>query len=365
MKCPYTTLALPCLLIPAVVMADDFDGFSMDFVDITGGSVADNTGYGAVGYDYRMGKYEVSRGMIDSYNANSGGPAITMFDLTGFGGNGVNRAATGVNWNEAARFVNWLNTSRGYSPAYKFTTGGANDNIALWTAGDAGYDSANPFRNSQAYYFLPSEDEWYRAAYYDPSKNGGTGGYWDYATGSDTPPTPVLNGTDAGTAVYGQAPFWGPTEIMITGGLSPYGTMAQNGNVFEWCESGFTAPNDSAGKSRVYRGGYLGSPQHVIVSSWRNPTSPETDSDTFGFRVASVPEPPSITLGIDMYAGVLIGPDQIGQTLQVEYSSSLDSESWQPLGDPFVVPAEPSPFVVIDFDSPSHSRRFYRATVTP
>ena len=67
-------------------------------------------------------------------------------------------------WSEAARFVNWLSTSQGYDAAYKFTTGGGNDNIALWTSGDSGYNAANPFRNSNAYYFLPSEDEWYKAA---------------------------------------------------------------------------------------------------------------------------------------------------------------------------------------------------------
>ena len=127
-----------------------------------------------------------------------------MSDMTSYGGNGTNRPATGVSWNEAARFVNWLNTSQGYSAAYKFTTGGANDNIALWTSAMRATTPANPFRNSNAHYFLPSEDEWYKAAYYDPNANGGLGGYWDYATGSDTAPTAVASGTTSGTAVYGQ-----------------------------------------------------------------------------------------------------------------------------------------------------------------
>jgi hypothetical protein len=61
-------LALPCLLAPVSLLADDFTGFSMDFVDIAGGANSDNTGYGAVANDYRMGKYEVSEAMIDSYN---------------------------------------------------------------------------------------------------------------------------------------------------------------------------------------------------------------------------------------------------------------------------------------------------------
>jgi len=72
------------------------------------------------------------------------------------------------------------------------------------------YNAANPFRNSNAYYFLPSEDEWYKAAYYDPNANGGAGGYWNYATGSDSAPTAVASGTTSGTAVYDQSAATGP-----------------------------------------------------------------------------------------------------------------------------------------------------------
>jgi len=250
-------LALPCLLCPATLSADSFGSgaFTMDFVDIGNTGNADDihgSGYGGVDYSYRMGVNEVSQGMITAYNnAGDGGPDIDFYDLISFGGNGVNKPATGVSWNEAARFVNWLNTSSGYSAAYNFSTGGANDNIALWTGADAGFDVNNPFRNSKAHYFLPSEDEWYKAAYYDPNANGGTGGYWDYATGSDSAPTAVAGG--ASGAVYnGQV---GPADITNAGGLSAYGTMAQNGNVWEWSESGSTPPNDDEVESRVLRGG--------------------------------------------------------------------------------------------------------------
>jgi formylglycine-generating enzyme len=229
---------LPILFLPlAAAHADTFGSgantFTMNFVDIgNAGNADDDTGYGGVGYAYRMGVNEVSERMIDAYNALSGGPSITKDTR------GLDRPATNVSWNEAARFVNWLNTSKGYSVAYKFTTGGANDDIALWTISDAGYNAANPFRNANAYYFLPSEDEWYKAAYYDPNKSGGAG-YWDYATGSDSAPTAVASGTTSGTAVYNGQP--GPADITNAGGLSPYGTMAQNGNVWELGESGFAA----------------------------------------------------------------------------------------------------------------------------
>ena len=156
---------LPLSAVDADTFGSGANEFTIDFTTIgNAGNAADDTGYGAVGYGYRIGTYEVSRGMIEKYNAIGGGPTITLADMTSFGGNGADKPATEVSWNEAARFVNWLNTSKGYSPAYNFTTGGFNDNIALWTSGEEGYNAANPFRNSKAYYFLPSEDEGYKAA---------------------------------------------------------------------------------------------------------------------------------------------------------------------------------------------------------
>ena len=284
-------LFLPLSVVDADTFGSGANEFTIDFRSIKNiGNAADDTGYGAVGYGYRIGTYEVSRGMIEKYNAIGGGPTITLASLTSYGGNGADKPATGVSWNEAARFVNWLNTSKGYSPAYKFTTGGFNDNIALWTSEDAGYNAANPFRNSKAYYFLPSEDEWYKAAYYDPNANGGLGGYWDYATGSNSLPTAVASGTTSGTAVYAQSLTTGPAIITNAGGLSPYGTMAQNGNVWEWAESGLTPPNDSADESRLYRGSNWYFPSSNLALSIRNSAGPSSAATHLGFRVAAVPE---------------------------------------------------------------------------
>jgi formylglycine-generating enzyme required for sulfatase activity len=284
---------IPILFLLATpAFADTFGSglnqFDIDFVTIGNAGNADDihgAGYGGVGYTYRMGVNEVSERMIDAYNALSGGPTLTKDTR------GLDKPATSVSWNEAARFVNWLNTSKGFSAAYKFTTGGANDNIALWTNLDAGFDAANPFRNSNAHYYLPSEDEWYKAAYYDPNKSGGAG-YWDYATGSDTAPTAVAGGTTSGTAVYnGQV---GPADITNAGGLSAYGTMGQN--VWEWGESGFTAPNDSAGESRVLRGGAWLNSSGDLAASGRLGLSPTLEPNLVGFRVAAVPEPSAFIL---------------------------------------------------------------------
>jgi formylglycine-generating enzyme required for sulfatase activity len=263
------------------------DQFQMEFVTIGNpGNAADTTGSpnpaGRVLYNYNIGKYEVSRGMIEKANA-AGGLGITLADMSGYGGNGVNRPATGISWNEAARFVNYLNTSKGYQAAYNFTTSGVNDNITMWGPGQ--YSGSNQFRHKDAIYVLPSMDEWYKAAYGSPS-----GTWYDYANGSNSAPTAVASGTSG--AVYGQS---GPADITNAGGLSQYGTMAQNGNAREWNESAFDGSNDSASESRVLRGGshVVVNPVHNLGASYRDNTDPTLESSNVGFRVASVPEPSS------------------------------------------------------------------------
>jgi formylglycine-generating enzyme len=272
--------------------------FSMDFVPIGNpGNIADTTGSpnpaGAVGYNYRMGKFEVSEDMITKYNAEYGtanGLAITKITR------GTNKPATSVSWNEAARFTNWLNISTGGFAAYKFTTSGVNDNIALWTASDTlDYNAANPFRSLRANYVLPSVDEWYKAAYYDPN----TSTYYDYPTGSNSVPTAVAGGTLAGTAVYSQPSSPGPADVNNAGGLSPFGVMGLGGNVFEWEETEFDLVNDSVSSLRGARGGEWIGTSGPMRSSVRQSHTPEFEFSSRGFRVASlssIPEPSSTLL---------------------------------------------------------------------
>ena len=120
--------------------------------------------------------------------------------------------------------------------------------------------------------------------------------YWDYATGSNTAPREVASGTTAGTAVYNRPPY-SPAAVNNAGGLSAYGTMGQNGNVYEWAESAYDGINNSSSEDREIRGGFWSSPEHILRSSIRNFFySPTLSDDVVGFRVASVPEPSSTVL---------------------------------------------------------------------
>jgi hypothetical protein len=246
--------------------------------------------------------------MITKAN-NLGNLAITLADLTSLGGNGVNRPASGVSWNEAARFINWLNASTGSPLAYKFALQPgdsgyiANANIQLWTPSDAGYNPSNLYRNSLAHYFLPSENEWYKAAYYDP-----VGGFHDYPTGSSIPiaPTPVASGTAAGTAVFSQPHANGPADITLAGGLSRYGTMGQGGNVYELIETDYDLVNGPtlSSNDRDLRGSAWSHDLMAMHVGTRLGISQTSKSIFNGFRVAStiVPEPSTLVLAVGVFA---------------------------------------------------------------
>ena len=299
------TLAGVLALTVTAARADSFGGeanaFTIDFVSIgdagnpvdTGTTGSYFSSYGAVGYAFQMGRYEISRDIIAKANAG-GSLGLTLPDLTFAGGNIDTHPATGISWNGAARFVNWLNASQGYAMAYQFAVqpGDAgytgNENLVLWTSGDAGYDAGNRYRNGNTHYFLPSENEWYKAAFY--SGSGTT--YSDYATGSDLIPTATTGGTASGSAVYGYPFEQGPADITQAGGLSHYGTMGQDGNVHEWQESAYFAPNDSSSEDRTIRGSSWSNTEQLLRSSSRYSASSSFSNLGVGFRIASVvPEP--------------------------------------------------------------------------
>jgi sulfatase modifying factor 1 len=270
--------------------------FDIEFVRIgSPGNVPDTAGdpnpAGAVDYAFRMGKFEISEQMINKANI-LGGLGLTT-DIRG-----PDKPATSITWNEAARFINWLNTSTGHVPAYKFAAEpgeigySPNANIELWTITDPGYNPNNLYRNRLALYFLPSVDEWYKAAYYDAAN----GVYYHYPTGSNGAPTPVASGTAAGTAIYDQSFATGPADITLAGGLSPFGTMGQGGNVYEWEETDFDLVNDSSSSPRGNRGGGWEKPANHLARILRIGDNPFQEGTSLGFRVASIPEPGTMLL---------------------------------------------------------------------
>ncbi len=284
-------LAAFTLSIQPSAQADTFGGgtsneFTIDFVDIGNtGNAADTTSYGAVPYEYRAGVNEISQNDIAKATA-SGMANVTAGPWTG------NQPAATISWYEAAAFVNFLNTNSAKTAAYDLAWDGSAWSMNLWSSGQAWTaGGTNLYRNKDAFYFLPSENEWYKAAYYNAA---GTN-YFLYPTGSDTAPTAVASGTNASSAVYnGVASV--PAIVGSAGGLSPYATMGQGGNVWEWNESAFDGSNSSSSENRAIRGGSWGSSENNLRSSGRVNDDPAFEFFFIGFRVASVPEPSTYAL---------------------------------------------------------------------
>ena len=269
--------------------------FTIDFVNIGNTSnAADTTTYGAVPYEYRASTYEISQNAITKATA-SGMANVTAGAWTG------NQPAATISWYEAAAFVNFLNTNSGKTAAYALTFSSGSWSMALqdptnaWTAG-----GTNLYRNKNAFYFLPSENEWYKAAYYNPAGSN----YFFYPTASSSVPTAVASGTNAGSAVYNGVAVE-PALVNSAGGLSPYGTMGQGGNVWEWNESAFDGANSSSSEFRTIRGGNWFDTEDALLTSGRTAPGPKIEGYGIGFRVASVPEPSTYALLLMTGAGAL------------------------------------------------------------
>lgn len=292
-----------------IVSFGSVDTFSMEFKEIGDINNAADTnahanrlGRGSVGYNYLISKFEVSRGMIASYNANFGTANNLVVSTQGNGT--ADSAATQISWQEAARFVNWLNTSTGGFVAYKFapgsTVGGTAGNLIPWVSTeDDDYDSGNPFRSKRARYVLPTVDEWYKAAYYDADN----GVYYAYAQGSDTAPTSVISGTAPNTAVF-RPNTTETASIYSAGGLSKYGVMGMEGNSKELIETAFDLENDSGSENRIVRGGAWSETLTSLGASVMQSRGVDSANSDIGFRVAAlslhsepaVPEPTSMVI---------------------------------------------------------------------
>jgi formylglycine-generating enzyme required for sulfatase activity len=147
-----------------------------------------------------------------------------------------NKPVAYVSWYDAIRFANWLHNGQGGSGS---TEAGA---YTLLGGTPVPSNAAAITRNPGARWWLPSADEWYKAAYYDADP----GFYYDYPTSSDNPPEGVLPENDTGNSanVFGITGY--PTgslaflHVDVGAYLlsaSPNGTLDQGGNVAEWNET--------------------------------------------------------------------------------------------------------------------------------
>jgi formylglycine-generating enzyme len=207
----------------------------------------------------------------------------------------ANRPVNCVNWGNAARFMNWLHNRQPTGAQGLNTT---EDGAYYLNGATSDAELMLVTRRNDAKYWIPTENEWYKAAYHQ--NDGTTGNYFDYPTSSDSEPSNQIISPDPGNSanyfifngeVYtiGE-PYWMTEVGEFENSASPYGTFDQGGNVWEWNE---TAVTDA---SRLARGGGWNADSYYLRALHRDGGHPTFDGAQVGFRVASVPEPSSITL---------------------------------------------------------------------
>jgi len=284
-----------CAIVAAVITSASAT-VTMDWVTIGNvNNAADTTSYGAVDHAYKIGKYEVTNAQYGEFlnakgQTNANGiyeTSMPSYGITQSGTSGsfsytvttalANHPVVLVSWFDAARFANWMMNGQGSA---SMETGAYTLNNAT-----SGIITAN----IGAQVYIPSENEWYKAAYY----NAANASYSLYPNGQNTITTADANyafsvGSSTNVGTYSSDP-------------SSYGTNDQGGNVFEW--------NDAviSGSLRGLRGGAWNGSDYFLRSSVRfNFGDPSGEDYLVGFRVAAVPEPSGLLTTAALVASSLL-----------------------------------------------------------
>ncbi len=276
-------------------------------------------GFGAVGYAYDLGKYEVTAGQYtDFLNAVA---ATDTYDLyhtnmwsSGYGckiqRNGApggytysiaadwaNRPVSLVGWGDAARFANWLHNGQPTGPQGLATT---EDGSYFLDGAMTNAQFTAVVRKVNATWVLPTVHEWYKAAYH--KNDGATGNYFEFPTSDDATPSNQLIDPDPGnnaTFKVGSAwtigaPYYRTEAGAHENSESPYGTFDQGGNIYEWNET-LRSPGQTDDRG-IWGGSFNDTVDRMRASYSFLGSLPDQNNLLVGFRVALIPEPTSAVL---------------------------------------------------------------------
>lgn len=313
----------------SMVVASTARAVTIDMVTVGNPGNADNVvsefvSAGGVGYSYQIGKYDVTiQQYTDFLNAAAKSDPYSLYDsnmasdlniagISQSGSDGAytysvigssgNKPITYVSWFDAARFSNWMQNGQG---------SGDTETGAYTLNGQT--SGAPPSKNAGATFYIPTQNEWYKAAFYDPTLNSGAGGYWQYTTRSNTTPGNVVgSGTNqanfknefAGDAYsVTQSTAYDPNQNYLTNvgaftnNATYYGTFDQGGNVRQW-----TDLNGGNAFFMLIMGGDWNNGSGFLKSDWSGGTPPGFISDNqIGFRLGApvaVPEPSTCAMAL-------------------------------------------------------------------
>lgn len=292
---------LSCLCVVVAAWSPSSLGVELEWVNIRDpGNAADGTGIGVVDMEFRITKYEITNAQYAEFLN-----AVAFEDTHGLYGtdtnlghySGISRSGTPgsfeyeaesgrelkpvvfVSFFDAVRLSNWLHNGQPTGLQDATTT-----EDGAYTLTPEALFTGDVARNPTARHFVPSEDEWYKAAYYDPVART----YWEYPMGSDAEPTAESPPGGINSANFSYAFGGDLTPIgSYPAATSPFGTFDQGGNVWEWTET-------VAGTRRILRGGgYNDSTAPLAASTFfRIGRDPNAQQHYLGIRLAApVPEP--------------------------------------------------------------------------
>lgn len=315
MKTPISKLLSKTLVTCMALGCSTLTGLALvDYETVTVGNVGNapdpNTGslYGSVNYEYQIGKYLVTNAQYAEflnqkaksdpyglYNPEMGSSSHGGIIRSGTDGNYTytvkagweNKPVNFVGFGDAVRFANWL-------------TNGQGDGSTEYGAYDLSIPLTEVTRSPAkgVTYYVTSEDEWYKAAYYDPTLNGGAGGYWSYATRSNLAPA---NGGPPGgsnSANYGSDPNVITDVGAYVNSVSYYGTYDQEGLLWERMDTIFGDTANRVRRSASYTNSTIG-------SSFRSNDAIDVEVRQGGFRLVVV-VPEASTYGL-ILGGLMLG----------------------------------------------------------
>ena len=354
------------------------------------GNAADTNGYGACAYTFRIEKYDVTQNQYAAYlNAVAATDTYGLFDIrmqTNLDVAGIIRSGasgsytystfgTGnqpicyLHWYDAARFANWMHNGQptgaqnaATTEQGAYTLNGSTNGIIL--------------KNGGAHFWVPTADEWYKAAYYDQSLNSGAGGYWLYPTRSNVAPGNSIGGASNQANIFIRSPGPGYSVTQstngdatqnyltdggaYTGSASYYGTFDQGGNMYQW--------NDEviAGTKRGLRGGSWPGSAFFLMSSYNPGVIPFTIRQDYSLRLATIATPavnnselaaPKINIS-GTNVNFTISASVLGRSYQLQSCDDLPGANWQNSGLTQV--GTGNNLVISAFFNPATPRRFYR-----
>lgn len=278
----------------------------------TNNTATNKVGYGAVLMPYQIGTYDVKASeycaflnavakksdLHGLYNTNMtsdpdvacitrSGDATSGFTYTPIDGR-KDFPITYVSWFAATRFCNWLENGQPTGDAAVTAT----ENGAFYMS------TGHPVPG--AAWSLPTEDQWYKAAYYIPSTNNTPGKYCAFGTDSmNAPGNKWEEAAIANRANYSlNGIFTMQTQPRLTPcgsftvSASPWGAYDMAGDVNQWTST-FADVNET---TLVFRGGSWKSQTSDELKSTARFTNPGIGSSTVGFRVVyNIPPTPIVT----------------------------------------------------------------------